>query len=102
MISLPSASGLAGARHVNLRPARAAVAGPLRPLTRPLRMVRSDAAASLPADSSAGVVTTLDATGHALSIGIAASMAAKFYNGSLFSWHPTLMALGFVAFMAIG
>lgn len=39
---------------------------------------------------------------HALALGLGLSFAAMFFDKSLFSWHPTLMALGYLLFLTEG
>ena len=46
--------------------------------------------------------TALDVAGHALTLGLAGTIVYKFNDGSLFSWHPMLMSVGFLALMAQG
>ena len=44
----------------------------------------------------------LTTTIHVLVIGCAVSIPVAIFNGTLFSWHPTLMAVAFLGFMAEG
>lgn len=46
--------------------------------------------------------TALDVAGHALTLGLAGTIVYKLNDGSLFSWHPMLMSVGFLALMAQG
>jgi hypothetical protein len=39
---------------------------------------------------------------HVLALLCALSIPVAIFNGTLFSWHPTLMALAFLGFMAEG
>ena len=39
---------------------------------------------------------------HALALLCALSIPVAIFNGTLFSWHPTLMAIAFLGFMAEG
>ena len=39
---------------------------------------------------------------HILVIGCAVSIPVAIFNGTLFSWHPTLMSMAFLGFMAEG
>lgn len=39
---------------------------------------------------------------HALALLCSLSIPVATFNGTLFSWHPTLMALAFLGFMAEG
>lgn len=39
---------------------------------------------------------------HGLALLCAVSIPVVIFNGTLFSWHPTLMALAFLGFMAEG
>jgi hypothetical protein len=41
-------------------------------------------------------------TVHALAFACALSIPVAIFNGTLFSWHPTLMALGFLGLMSEG
>ena len=44
----------------------------------------------------------LECLAHGLAVGLPISVAYALFNGSLFSWHPALMSLGYLAFMAEG
>ena len=49
-----------------------------------------------------GRTTVLECFVHGLAAAVPISVAYALFNGSLFSWHPTLMSLGYLAFMAEG
>lgn len=44
----------------------------------------------------------LDCLVHSMAVLVPISIAYALFTGSLFSWHPTLMSLGYTAFMAEG
>ncbi|KAK9861801.1 hypothetical protein WJX84_007059 [Apatococcus fuscideae] len=44
----------------------------------------------------------LECLAHGLAVALPTCVAVVLFNGTLFSWHPTLMSLGYLSFMVEG